>query len=153
MRRIIVSNITSYNSDAAIGCILSGIADAPLEDIKISNLYMQHKGGGSAGQAKLVPPEQREKYPDPGMFGPMPAQGFFLRHIRNLEMSHVEVTPMTADARPAFVLTDVTRADFIAVTAPTTPAAFALRSSTDVRVHISRAAENSVIKSAIDRTL
>ena len=153
MRRILVSNITSYNSNAAIGCILSGIADAPLEDIKISNLYMQHQGGGSREQAKLVPPEQREKYPDPGMFGPMPAQGFFLRHIRNLEMSHVEIVPMTADARPAFVLTNVTRADFIAVTAPTTPAAFALRSAADVRVHISRAAENSVIQSAIDQSL
>jgi polygalacturonase len=153
LRRILVSNIVSNNSDSAIGCILSGIPDYPIEDVKISNLYMQHKGGGSAEQAKAVPPEQIDKYPDPGMFGPMPAHGFFLRHIRNLEMSHVEVAPMTPDARPAFVLTDVNRADFLAVTAPRTPAAFALRNVIDVRVQLSRAAKDAVIESAADQML
>jgi polygalacturonase len=153
LRRILVSNVVSYNSDAAIGCILSGIPEFPIEDIKISNLYMQHKGGGSVEQANLVPPEQIDKYPDPGMFGPMPAQGFFLRHIRNLEMSHVEIAPMTPDARPAFVLTDVDRADFLAITAPRSPAAFALRSATDVRIHLSRAAKDAVIESAADQMI
>jgi polygalacturonase len=148
LRRILVSNIVSYNSDAAIGCVLSGIPGFPIEDIKISNLYMEHKGGGSLEQASLVPPEQIDKYPDPGMFGPMPAQGFFLRHIRNLEMSHVEVAPMTPDARPTFVLSDVNRADFLAVTAPREPAAFALRSAADVRVHLSRAAKDVVVEKA-----
>jgi len=153
LRRIFVSNVVSYNSDAAIGCILSGIPEFPIEDIKISNLYMQHKGGGGVEQANLVPPEQIDKYPDPGMFGPMPAQGFFLRHIRNLEMSHVEIAPMTPDARPAFVLTDVDRADFLAITAPRSPAAFALRSATDVRIHLSRAAKDAVIESAADQMI
>jgi polygalacturonase len=153
LRRILVSNIVSYNSDASIGCILSGIPGFPIQDIKISNFYMEHKGGGSVEQAKLVPPEQIDKYPDPGMFGAMPAQGFFLRHIRNLEMSHVEIAPMTPDARPAFVLTDVTRADFLAVTAPCDPAAFALHSVADFRVQLSRAAKDVVIEKTSNRTL
>jgi hypothetical protein len=38
------------------------------------------------------------------MFGPMPASGFFLRHMRNVEMSHVEIANTTPDARPAFYL-------------------------------------------------
>jgi polygalacturonase len=153
LRRILVSNVVSYNSEAAMGCILSGIPESPIEDIKISNLYMQHKGGGSAEQAKLVPLEQIDKYPDPGMFGPMPSQGFFLRHIRNLEMSHVEIAPMTPDARPAFVLIGVNRADFLAVTAPQAPAAFALRSAVDVRVLLSRAARDAIIETATDQMI
>ena len=153
LRRVLVSNIVSYNSDAAIGCVLSGIPGYPIEDVKISQIYMQHKGGGTAEQARLVPPEQIEKYPDPPMFGQMPAQGFFLRHMRNLEMSHVEIAPMTPDARPSFVLTDVNRADFLAITAPTQPPAFALRGVTDLRVHFSRAAKDVTIDSATDRTL
>ena len=153
LRRILVSNIVSYNSESAIGCILSGIPGYPLEDIKISNLYMQHKGGGTAEQAKIVPPEQIDKYPDPAMFGPMPSQGFFLRHIRNLEMSHVEVAPMSADARPSFVLTDVERGDFLAVTAPTTPKAFALRGVRDVHINLSRAAKDTVIETAEDQMI
>jgi hypothetical protein len=153
MRRILVSNVVSYNSDSAVSCILSGIPEAPIEDIKISNLYMQHKGGGSMEQAKLVPAELADKYPDPGMFGPTPSQGFFLRHLRNLEMSHVEVAPMTPDLRPSFVLTGVDRADFIAVTAPATPPAFAFRKASDVRVQVSRAARDTVLARADDQML
>ena len=41
------------------------------------------------------------------MFGPMPSSGFFLRHMRNVEMSHVELANATPDARPAFYLADV----------------------------------------------
>jgi hypothetical protein len=47
------------------------------------------------------------------MFGPMPASGFYLRHLRNVEMSHVEIANTTPDTRPAFYLTDVERADFL----------------------------------------
>ena len=153
LRRISVSNIVSSNSDSTVGCILSGIPGHPIEDIRISDIYMQHKGGGTAGQAKLVPPELVDKYPDPGVFGPMPAQGFFLRHIRNLDMSHIEVAPITPDARPSFVLTDVDRADFLAVTAPTSPPALALRDVHDLRIHLSRAAPDTTIESARDRSL
>ncbi len=153
LRRILVSNVVSYNSDAAVGCILSGIPGYPIEDIKINGLYMQHKGGGTAQQAQTMPPEAIDKYPDPGMFGSMPAQGFFLRHLRNLEMSHVEIAPRTADARPSFVLADVDRADFIAVTAPTSPAAFALRRAKDVHIRLSRAAKDSTFDNATNQVL
>jgi polygalacturonase len=151
LRRILVSNIVSYNSAASIGNILSGVPGYPIEDIKIANFYMQHKGGVGAEQAKVVPPEQINKYPDPGMFGPMPAQGFFLRHLRNLELSHVEIAPMANDARPSFVLEDVTRADFFAITAPTEPPAFALRDAKDIRILFSRAATDAALDNAIDK--
>ena len=143
-----VQNIVSHNSDAVLCNILSGIPDHPIEDVKISGFYMEHRGGATAEKAGIVPPEALAAYPDPPMFGPMPAQGFFLRHIRNFEMSHVEIAPMTPDARPSFVLDDVNRADFFAITAPTSPAAFDLRRATDVRLHWSRAAKDAVIATA-----
>jgi len=151
LRRILVSNIVSYNSAASIGNILSGVPGYPIEDIKIANFYMQHKGGVGAEQARVVPPEQVDKYPDPGMFGPMPAQGFYLRHLRNLELSHVEIAPMANDARPSFVLEDVTRADFFAITAPTEPPAFALSVAKDVRILFSRAATDAVFETATNK--
>jgi hypothetical protein len=79
------------------------------------------------------------------MFGPTPAQGFFLRHIKNIEMSHVEIQPAAPDPRPSFYLEDVHRADFIAVTAPSAPPAFSINNSTDVRIRLSRAAPDSTI--------
>jgi polygalacturonase len=153
LRRILVSNIVSYNSDTSIGNILSGVPGYPIEDIKIANFYMQHKGGISSEHAKIVPPEEVDKYPDPGVFGPMPAQGFFLRHLRRLEMSHVEINPMVNDGRPSFVLEDVERADFLAITAPTSPAAFALRHARDIRVSLSRAAKDAVLDTAVNQVL
>ena len=74
----------------------------------------------------------------------MPSSGFFLRHMRNLEMSHVEVANATPDARPAFHLSDVERADFFAVTAPRgADGAFALHNVKDLRVGWSRAAADT----------
>jgi hypothetical protein len=119
--------------------------------VKIANFYMQHQGGAGADQAAIVPPENADKYPDPGMFGGMPAQGFYLRHIRNLEMSHVEIAPMAPDARPSFVLDGVDRGDFLAMTAPKGPA-FAFHHSSDIRIHLSRAAADTVLATADNQT-
>jgi len=148
LQRIVVNNLVSYNTAPHISSILSGIPDHAIRDVKISNVYIQHGGGGSADDAKIVMPENADKYPDPGMFGPTtPSQGFFLRHVTNLEMSHVEIQPATPDQRPSFYLEEVNRADFIAVTAPTTPPAFALSKVTDLRILMSRAAKDTQLDS------
>jgi len=149
LKRIMVSNIASSNSLARLPNILSGIPGYPIEDVKISNFYMQHQGGISEIPAN--PPEYENKYPDPGMFGNIPAQGFYLRHIKNLEMSHVEVAPVAADARPSIYTDGVERADFLAITGPT-PGAFSFHRSKDVRIHLSRAAADTVLADADDKT-
>ena len=59
--------------------------------------------------------ELEKSYPEPKMFGQMPSQGFFIRHVRNIEMSNVEISSMQADARPAFILDDVQGARFFRV--------------------------------------
>ncbi|HEU5339892.1 rhamnogalacturonidase [Edaphobacter sp.] len=153
MQRIVVDNFVSYNNESRVCSILSGIPGYEIKDIKMSNVYIQHQGGNYADLVGIVPPENVEKYPDPGMFGPMPAQGFFFRHVRNLEMSHVEVAPMNPDPRPSFALQEVERADFIAVTAPTTPAAFSLNKVTDLRILLSRAAKDTVLDTADGKTV
>jgi polygalacturonase len=144
LRRVVVDNLVSYNTGPQLSSIISGIPDYPILDLKLSNIFIQHQGGGTTDQAAIVLPEAIEKYPDPHMFGPVtPSQGFFLRHINNLEMSHVEVQPAASDARPSFYLDSINRADFIAVTAPTTPPAFALNKVSDLRILLSRAAKDT----------
>jgi hypothetical protein len=46
------------------------------------------------------------------MFGLLPAYGFFIRHAKGIELNSVEVRFMQEDRRPAFVLEDVSGADF-----------------------------------------
>jgi polygalacturonase len=153
LRRILVNNIVSHNAESRLCSIISGIPDYAIEDIKFSNIYQQHKGGSPADSLAIRPPENEDKYPDPGMFGPMPSQGFFLRHIKNLELSHVEIASIAPDPRPSFFLEDVNRADFIAVTAPTGPAAFNLNKVTDLRILLSRAAPDTHLDSASGKIL
>ncbi len=154
LQRVVVDNLVSYNTRPKISSILSGIAGSAIRDVKISNVFIQHQGGGSADDAKIVMPENADKYPDPGMFGPTtPSQGFFLRHVNNLEMSHVEVQPAQPDQRPSFYLEGINRADFIAVTAPTTPPAFSLNKVTDLRILISRAAKDTQLATADNQSL
>ncbi|HMF64839.1 MAG TPA: glycoside hydrolase family 28 protein [Edaphobacter sp.] len=154
LQRVVVDNLVSYNTGAHISSILSGIPGNAIQDVKLSNIYIQHLGGASADMAKIVLPENAEKYPDPHMFGTdTPSQGFYLRHIDRLEMSHVEVQPAQPDQRPTFYLEGVNRADFIAVTAPTTPAAFQLNKVTDLRILLSRAAKDTQLDTADNKTV
>jgi polygalacturonase len=154
LKRILISNLTCYNAPMKVSSILSGIPGSCIEDVKLSNIYVETVGGATAEAAHIHPPELESKYPEPGMFGQMPASGFFLRHVRNVEMSHVEIANKTPDARPAFCLTDVERADFFAVTAPRgAEGAFALHNVKDLRIGWSRAAADATLSSIDDKTL
>jgi polygalacturonase len=154
MKRISISNLVCHNAPRNLSSILSGIPGARIEDVKLTDIYIETAGGAGAETVKIQPPELESSYPEPGMFGAMPASGFFLRHIRNLEMSHVEIANTTPDARPAFYLTDVLRADFFAVTAPLGEnGAFALHGVKDLRIGWSRAAADTALSSVEDKTL
>jgi polygalacturonase len=146
LKRILVSNLACYNAPMRISSILSGIPGYSIEDVKLSNIYVETAGGATPDAAQVQPPEKEDAYPEPSMFGPMPASGFFLRHVRNLEMSHVEIANATADARPAFYLQEVDRADLFAITAPrTADGAIALHNVKDLRIGWSRAAADTVL--------
>jgi polygalacturonase len=154
MKRILINNLTCYGAPEKISSILSGIPGFPIEDVKLSNIYVESVGGAPTETAQIRPPEFENKYPEPGMFGPMPASGFFLRHVRSIEMSHVEIVTAKPDARPAFYLKNVERADFFAVTAPRGgDGAFALHEVKDLRIGWSRAAPDTTLDTVDNRTL
>jgi polygalacturonase len=117
-RRIILSNIVSYNCASKFAAIISGIPDHPITDLKIHDIYLHHQGGGTTEMATLQPPEKENGYPDPHMFGPLPAHGFYIRHVDNIELSNIEVAYAASDARPAFVIDTVTDADFFRIKLP-----------------------------------
>jgi hypothetical protein len=152
LRRVLISNLSAHNSLSEQASIISGIPAFAIEDLKFSNIFLDHQGGAGPEAAKIVIAENIAQYPDPNRFGETPSHGFFFRHVRNLEMSHVEVRPQKPDARPAFWLEDVTRCDLFAITAPTNPA-FALHEVADFRLGWSRAAPDATLAKAEARTL
>lgn len=120
LRRVIISNVVAYNADPHYASIISGIPGSEIEDIKLSNIRIFYEGGGTKEQAAIAPPEKETNYPEPSMFGVIPAYGFFIRHVRGIEFNNVEVSYMKEDMRPAFVLDDVQGADFFNIKAQLT---------------------------------
>jgi len=133
---------------------VSGVPGHTIEDVKFSNIFLEQAGGGTAETAAREPEENEAKYPDPNMFGELPASGFFVRHVRNIEMSNVEIATRSADARPAFWLHDVEDADFFRLRVPRSSApAFDLRQVKNFRTfgaqHIADMALESVDKRTV----
>ena len=154
LRRVIISNLECYNAPIKYSSILSGIPGYCIEDVKLSNIYIEAAGGAPAGAVSLQLPELEDKYPDPAMFGTTPTSGFYMRHVRHVEMSHVEIATRAADARPAFYLNDVDRADFFAITAPHgANGVFSLHSVKDLRIGWSRAAADVVLQTVDNKML
>jgi polygalacturonase len=117
IKRVLISNVTSSNADM-MSSIIAGIQGHAIEDIKISDVYLQQVGGGSAEMAQIQPPEKADAYPEPTMFGDLPATGFFVRHAKNVEFSNVEIATKVSDARPAFHIEDVEGADLFRMRFP-----------------------------------
>jgi polygalacturonase len=154
LKRVLISNLECYNAPMRQASILSGIPGSLIEDVKLSNVYIETPGGGAADMIQTVPTEQIDGYPEPGRFGATPSSGFFLRHMRNLEMSHVEIANSSPDARPAFYLADVNRADFFAITAArAADGAFSLHDVKDLRIGWSRAAADTTLDSVDNKTI
>ena len=152
LRRVLISNLVCHNAPSRFGSIFTGIPNSSIEDIKLSDIYVEPAGGVSASVADL--PENENQYPDPNRFGETPSYGFYLRHLRHLEMSHVELAPMLPDARPAFSLVEVDRADFFAITAPRAGGnVFSLNNVTDLRIGWSRAAADVTLANVGSRVL
>ena len=114
---MIISNVVVYNADPKYSSIISGIPGYPIEDVQLNNIRVYAKGGGTKEQAVLDPPEREALYPEPTMFGELPAYGFFIRHVKGLQMRDVEVSHLSPDMRPTFWLNDVTDVQFIHVKA------------------------------------
>ena len=60
--------------------------------------------GGIPPREPYATPEREKEYPEPSMFGLIPAWGFFIRHAKGIEFNNVEVGFMKEDRRPAFVI-------------------------------------------------
>jgi polygalacturonase len=117
IRRINISNMVAYNSNADYCALLSGIPGHYIEDVKLDNIRIWYAGGGTKEQALLVVSENEQVYPDPQMFGILPAYGFYIRHLKNIEISNIEVYFQKDEYRPAFVFEDVQGINMINVKA------------------------------------
>ncbi len=138
IRRVSISNIVAYKADSAYCSLISGVPGHDIEDIKLDNIRIWYNGGGSKEQADIIVPENEKAYPDPQMFGILPAYGFYIRHAKNMQMSNIEIHFLKEDQRPAFALDDVKGIDMLNLKAQKAPEVplFILKNTKDFNVRL-----------------
>lgn len=152
LKRVLISNVTS-SSAAALPSIIAGIADHPVEDVKIGDVYLEQVGGGGPELAALRPEEKPNAYPEPTMFGQLPATGFYMRHAKNVELTNVEIATQAPDARPALYLEDVEDADFFRLRMPGTSQQIRLKNVAGFRVFGSARYPDAKVEQTAEQTV
>ena len=110
-RRIKIDNVVASNVTTG-GILISGVPNGAIEDLSLSNIFIQYVGGGTKADGERTVPELENGYPEPSSFGTLPAWALWARHVRNLDVHHVEFRFQKDDFRPAVVLDDVSGATF-----------------------------------------
>jgi polygalacturonase len=136
-RRIKIDNVVVHNAAAEAGILLTGIPGYTIDDVSLSNIFIDYAGGGTVQDAARVVPEDEKVYPEPYRFGKLSSWGLFARHMTNLTVDRVEFRVAQPDFRPVAWLEDVTGASFDRVKFPPAAGApaFVLKGVTGLEIH------------------
>ncbi|WP_380787859.1 glycoside hydrolase family 28 protein [Sphingomonas sp. R86521] len=107
IRGVHLSQIVATGIDHRYAAGIAGLPDHPIEDVSLTDIRLSYRGGGTAGDAARRPEEHAAAYPEPSMFGVLPAWGLWMRQARGMRIDGLELSTTTPDARPPFVSEDV----------------------------------------------
>ncbi len=136
LRNVAISGITAtvFEKDGTFASPITGLPGNCIENVRISNVKITLKEGfgnvhlddyqlhllddakltverNFGSQIKNVTvdkvPEKPADYPEYSMFGPLPAYGFFCRHVKNLAFDNIDLSFEKADYRSALAFYDV----------------------------------------------
>jgi polygalacturonase len=105
LKNVVLSNIVARNAYEA--CTIAGIPGHPIESITLENVRVVYRGAGKAEESAVSVPENVAKYPNSGMFGPLPAYGVYCRHAKDVRLSRVSMSCLAADQRHGVYCEDV----------------------------------------------
>ena len=128
IRRVRIEQVMVEDADARFASILSGLPGHPIEDISLGRIHLRYRGGLTLAQVAEQPaalvsaffqrgpdagtgprdpwavPERPAAYPEPSMFGLIPAYGVYARHARGLSLTDLRLALQAPDDRPVMVL-------------------------------------------------
>ena len=88
---------------------ISGIPGHDIENVKLENIEIVCPGRATRGMAYMSVsrlkdvPENEKGYPEFTMFEELPSWGFYVRHVKGIQMHNVKLRLQEDDFRPAFV--------------------------------------------------
>lgn len=134
LRRVSICNVLAEDVDGRFPIILAGLPGHPIEDITMKNIRVTSRGGitmadvavqserhvnrfflggdepGVTGPRETTAsavPLREKAYPEPSMFGLLPAAGLYARHVNGLTIENVTTSFERPDERPLVVQDDV----------------------------------------------
>jgi len=107
MKNILISNIIVDGVDKMSGIQIMGLPEQPIEGVRLENVWLIGKGGGTEKDAAIDPTELGTRYPEPATLGTLPAYGIYARHVKDLELANIHLNFRTDDLRPALVFSDL----------------------------------------------
>lgn len=108
IRNVLIEDVEAIGIDHRYAASISGLPGHPVEKVILRDIRLTYDGGGTSADAALVPPEVPTAYPEPSMFGTLPAWGLYIRHAKGLTLDGLTLATATPDARPAFKVEDAT---------------------------------------------
>lgn len=109
LRGVMIENI--HASNAILTSMIAGLPGFDVEDVTLSNIFVQTEEGGNAEWVGREIPELPKAYPNAKSFGRLPAFGVYARHASGLRLRNLEFKSAANEARPAIVCEDVKNLD------------------------------------------
>ncbi len=143
IRGLSISHLIARDVDGRFPIQIQGLPDHPIEDISLRDIQVHARGGitmeqvaqqpteltnsfflqtqaGETGvtgpRDPMVVPLREQAYPEPSMFGLLPASGMYVRHARDLHFSSLKFVFTAPDERPVVVLENCDEVDLRDVT-------------------------------------
>ncbi len=153
IKRINIDNVVVSGAHHEYSSIIAGLAESPVEDVRLSNIRIHYNGGGTKADAERAIPENEKNYPEPSMFGVTPAYGFYIRHAKGVVFDNVKVTYEKPEERPAFVLDNVKDIDLFRIDAQPTSSFFMLKNVQNFNLQQSKGVKDERIDRVDQRRL
>lgn len=117
IQNISIQNVVARG--ASLASTITGVANGRIQNVTIDGLNVTATGGVAARDINV--PEAEAKYPDPDLFGELPALALYSKHVDGLTLRNVKVHSAEPDGRPAVVLDDVTHLEISAFDSTNVP--------------------------------
>lgn len=108
---ITLTDIHATGIDHRYPFIIAGLRHHPVRDVTLARLSLHYRGGGTMEDSARMPEECPHAYPEPSMFGTLPAWGLWARHVQGLTVDGLALSHDGPDSRAAIILDQVSRAN------------------------------------------
>lgn len=96
--RITITNVIASEVAPDHGIFIAGLPGHPVTDVRLVGIQLHSRGGGLPTDAGRIVPEMPSDYPEPMLFGPLPAWGIYVRHAARIQLSDITLGLLGASA-------------------------------------------------------